>query len=128
MNRQGTKERATKGRSAWQSGLWAEDLAALWLQLKGYRILERRLKTPGGEIDILARRGSVVAVVEVKQRRERAQAAAAISARQQQRLENAVRFVLARRPELSHHDIRFDAVLVSSWGWLQHLPNAWTGS
>lgn len=107
------------------AGLSAERVAGWLLQLKGYRILARRLKTPGGEIDILARRGATVAVVEVKQRSSLDHAAGAISQRQQQRLVNAARFVLAQRPELSNHSIRFDALLVNRWGWPRHVVNVW---
>lgn len=107
------------------AGLSAERVAGWWLQLKGYRILARRLKTPGGEIDILARRGGTVAVIEVKQRFDFDDAAGAISQRQRQRLVNAARFVLAQRPELSHHSVRFDALLVNRWGWPRHIANVW---
>jgi len=107
------------------AGLSAERVAAWLLQLKGYRILARRLKTPGGEIDILAKRGSTVAVVEVKQRFTFDSAAGAISPRQQHRLVNAARFVLAQRPELSNHSVRFDALLVNRWGWPRHVVNVW---
>lgn len=106
-------------------GLSAERVAAWWLQLKGYRILARRLKTPGGEIDLLARRGGTVAIIEVKQRATHADAAGVISQRQQQRLKEAARFMLAQRPGLCNHSIRFDAVLVNRWGWPRHLVNVW---
>jgi hypothetical protein len=55
-------------RSAWLRGRRAEWLAAWWLRLKGYRILARDLRTPVGEIDLIARRGRVLALVEVKAR------------------------------------------------------------
>ena len=52
--------------AAFQRGLSAESRAALLLIAKAYRILERRWKTPFGEIDIVARRRGVVVFVEVK--------------------------------------------------------------
>ncbi len=58
-----------KRRRAEQGGRRAERLAALWLQLKGWKILGRRVRTPGGEVDLVARRGRTVAFVEVKTRR-----------------------------------------------------------
>lgn len=115
-------------RHAYQRGQLAEWVGSLWLQLKGYRILARRLKTPLGEIDLLALRGNTLAIIEVKQRTDHLTAAQAITPRQQQRLINAARFVLAQRPELSQHSVRFDALLVSRWGWLQHWPNAFSPS
>ena len=55
-------------RTAYLFGQKAETLAALWLRLKGYRILARRFRAPPGEIDLVARRGRVLALVEVKAR------------------------------------------------------------
>ena len=54
-------EREARGRRG-------EALAAWYLRLKGWRILAKRVKTPRGEIDLIARRGNVVAFVEVKWR------------------------------------------------------------
>ena len=54
-------EREARGRRG-------EALAAWYLRLKGWRILARRVKTPRGEVDLIARRGRTVAFVEVKWR------------------------------------------------------------
>ena len=59
------------------------------LRLTGWRILARRYATPAGEIDIVARRGTLIAFIEVKHRKERQGALEAISARQRRRIENA---------------------------------------
>jgi putative endonuclease len=109
----------------YRRGLYAEELAKLWLRLKGYRILAHRCKTPLGEIDLIATRGKNVALIEVKQRPTLAEGAAAISRHQQGRLQQAARFVLAGRPELREHSLRFDALLVNRWGWPRHLENIW---
>jgi hypothetical protein len=50
----------------------AETRAAIVLRLTGYRILDRRVRTPAGAIDIVVRRDAVVAFVEVKARQTRA--------------------------------------------------------
>ena len=55
-----------------------ESFACWWLRLHGYRILARNWRVPGGEIDIVARRGGVVAFVEVKARRDGGHAHAAL--------------------------------------------------
>ena len=52
-----------------ERGDWGEERAARYLRLHGYRILERNFRCRQGEIDIIARRGDVVAFVEVKQRK-----------------------------------------------------------
>lgn len=106
-------------------GRQAEALCCWCLRLKGYRVLGRRVRTPMGEIDILARRGGVLAVVEVKARSTRAQAGEAVSPRQRHRLGRAARWILASRPELARLSLRFDAMLVAPWRWPRHLPGAW---
>lgn len=110
---------------AWRRGRWAEALCAASLILRGYRILGRRLRSPVGEIDILARRGAVLAVVEVKARREIADAAEAVTGRQQDRLLRAAGWYVAGRPELAAMRIRFDVMLVTPWRWPEHIVDAW---
>ena len=61
-------------------GRRGENLAAWYLRLTGWRILARRVKTPRGEIDLIARRGKVVAFVEVKWRARAAELDYAIDA------------------------------------------------
>ena len=55
-------------RQRWRQGRRAEAWAVLWLRLKGYRILARNFRVPVGEIDVIAGRGRVLALVEVKAR------------------------------------------------------------
>ena len=55
-------------RTSYRAGLRAETIAALWLNLKFYRILSRRYRAQGGEVDIVALRGRTVVFVEVKAR------------------------------------------------------------
>ncbi|MCB2102941.1 MAG: YraN family protein [Rhodobacterales bacterium] len=108
-------------------GRRAEGLCVLALRLKGYRILARRLKTPAGEIDILARRGRVLAVVEVKTRAAAAAALEAVTPRQRQRLARAAEALTALRPDLfaDGPDLRFDVMAVTPGRWPRHLADAW---
>ena len=109
-------------------GRWAEAKAAIMLLLKGYRILARgfRVRHPGaGEIDIVARRGRVVAFVEVKARHGEAAAAEALSKTQQDRIAVAAGAFMQTRPEFAHCDWRFDAILVRPWHRPRHIPDAW---
>ncbi len=55
--------------SAGARGRWAEQLAEAVLTAAGYACLDRRFRAPGGEIDLVVRRGDVLAFVEVKARR-----------------------------------------------------------
>lgn len=112
-------------RRAERDGRLGETLAAIWLRLKGYRILARRLKTPVGEIDILARRGIILAVVEVKARRDRVLAAEAITAQQWRRLARAAAWALAHRPEWAGLSLRFDALLLGRGRLPRHVADAW---
>ena len=73
-------------REAYGRGQRAEALAAWWLRLKGYRILARGFRVAAGEIDLIARRGRLIALVEVKARPSLEEAGAAILPRQRERI------------------------------------------
>ncbi|MGE0212807.1 MAG: YraN family protein [Parvibaculaceae bacterium] len=103
----------------------AAELAACWLlRAKGYRILARRVKTPMGEIDVIARRGPVTAFMEVKRRETHDGALIAIDRRQAARIVNAARQWTARNPQALEGSCRFDIVTVSPYLLPRHLPNA----
>ena len=109
-------------------GRRAEFVAMLLLRLKGYAILERRFAAASGgrgEIDIVARRGSVIAFIEVKARANLDHAALAISPRQRERLLRGAEAYLAKRPRLAHLSPRFDAVLAAPGHWPRHVIDAW---
>ncbi len=98
---------------------------AVWrLRLAGYTILARRYKTRLGEIDIVARRGNVLAFVEVKARRQMTTAAEALRQRQFGRVSRAASLFLAQYPRYAVCAVRFDAVLVGGF-WPHHLPDVW---
>ena len=113
---------------AQRHGLWAETLAAWRLRLAGYRVVARNFRAPGGEIDLIVRRGRTLAFVEVKARPDRAQAAFAIQPVQRLRVRNAAAAFLARRAELAGLDLRFDVVLVCPGRLPQHIRDAWRDS
>jgi putative endonuclease len=108
-----------------RDGRLAETAAALWLMLKGYRILARRWRSPAGEIDLIARRGGTIAFIEVKRRATAEGAAEAITPRQRDRIARAAAAFLAARPALSGLDARFDAVLIAPRRIPRHLRDAW---
>ncbi len=112
-------------RRAYGRGRSAERLAAWWLRLKGYRILAHGFRAPAGEIDLVARRGNVLALVEVKARDDVAEAGASIDARQRARIERAGAAFLQRHPHLCGLDVRFDAVLIAPGRVPRHLADAW---
>lgn len=108
-----------------RSGRAAEALCRLALRLKGYRILGSRIRTPMGEIDIVARRGQTLAVVEVKRRPDWTAASEAVGARQRGRLVRAAGAFLATNPHYAGMSLRFDVMLVTPWAWPRHLQDAW---
>jgi putative endonuclease len=106
-------------------GRRGEALASLWLRLKGYRILARNWRHPLGEIDILARRGRILAVIEVKWRDRLDLAAASISPRQRHRIARAAAVFLAKQPDAAQLSLRFDALLLAPGRWPHHVADAW---
>ena len=105
--------RVALGALAHRDGHRSEWLAALLLMSRGYQLLGFRLKTRAGEIDILARRGRTLAVVEVKRRATLELALAALSRKQYDRLLAAGRAVLRQRPSLAGHLLRIDMVALA---------------
>ena len=120
---------AENRKRAERRGRRAEMLCVLALRLKGYAIVARRHVSGrglgAGEIDIVARRGSRLAFVEVKARPTLAQAAEAVGRHQRRRLGRAAAAFLARRPELAGLAARFDVMLVAPWRWPRHMIDAW---
>lgn len=110
---------------AYRAGRRAEMTAALLLRLKGYRILARDYRAGVGELDIVARRGRLLAVVEVKRRRDTATALAAVTARQQRRIARAAEAFVARHGNVGDLDIRFDIIVVVPHRLPRHIKDAW---
>jgi len=105
----------------------SEALAAWALRLKGYRILERRYRTKVGEIDIIARKGDLVAMVEVKARMTIAAAVDAVTRSSQGRIINAGNIWLARQRDFARLSIRYDIIAVQPRKWPRHFKGAWVG-
>ncbi len=106
-------------------GRQAETAAALWLQLKGYRILDRRVKTPKGEIDLIAAKGRMLVFVEVKQRQKLATALDAVTPDLQRRVQDAARLWVGRHRRHADWLWRFDIVLLAPGRFPRHMPDAW---
>ena len=119
--------RIARGAAARQSGRRSEVLAAIWLMAKGYRILGFRLKAPQAEIDLLAKRGDVLAVVEVKQRTSLEAALEAVAFDQRERLRRAGVAIAARRPGLQNCGVRLDLLALAPGRLPRHIPDAWKG-
>lgn len=120
--------RQARGAAARLAGRRAEAWAALWLMAKGYRILGFRLRTPQGEIDLLAQRGGVLAVVEVKQRQTLEAALETVTQMQRERLRRAGQAIASRRPSLQNLAVRLDLIALAPGRLPVHSPDAWKGA
>jgi putative endonuclease len=115
-----------KRQRAERGGRRAEKLAALWLQLKGWKILGRRVRTPVGEVDLIARRGRTLAFVEVKARSSADEAGFALDDYRLRRVAAAAE-ALAHRFARAGDDIRLDAVFIVPRRLPRHMTNVWHG-
>ncbi len=110
-------------------GRLAESLCAARLLLTGWRILARRLKAKAGsglgEVDIVARRGAVIAFIEVKARLDPTAALDAVTAMQRARIARAADVFIQRRAECADCEIRFDVMIVSRSFLPKRIADAW---
>lgn len=111
-----------------RAGRRGEAWAALFLQLKRYRILARRVKTPVGEIDLIAQRGDLVVFVEVKARGFSHQEAEALAAVNRRRIVRAAQLWLSRHPDLATRSLRFDVIFLAPFAWPRHIQAAFDAS
>ena len=116
MNRSAAEARGRK----------AERRTAWWLRLHGWRIVARRVRCSAGEVDIIARRGRMIAFVEVKTRRTSADLDTAIDAYRLRRVVAATH-ALAPRFARAGEDIRIDILLIAPFAWPRHVQNVWHG-
>ena len=113
-----------KRQLAEQRGRTAEAQVATWLRAQGWRVLETRVRTPAGEIDLVARRGSLVAFVEVKWRALAYELDYAIDQHRLARVAAAAEAV-AHRYLTDGDDMRIDVILLAPDKTLRHIENAW---
>ena len=111
----------------YRRGRMSEWIAAAALLARGYRILGRRVRTPYGEIDLIAVRGRRIAFVEVKRRATRLEAEAAITPRQVGRIARAAEFWVSRNAAYREHEQGLDAVLVTPGRLPIHVADALQG-
>jgi putative endonuclease len=115
-----------KRQRAERGGRRAEAKAALWLQLKGWRIMGRRVRTPVGEVDLIARRGRTIAFVEVKARATAKDADRALDDYRLRRVAAAAG-AIAHKYARDGEDIRIDAIFIIPRRLPRHLANVWIG-
>ena len=96
-------------------GRMGEGMAADYLIARGLLILDKNVRTPYGEIDLVAGDGEEVVFVEVKTRTNRAYGypETAITPQKFQQIVNAAQFILDQHPEYSR-SWRIDVVAVQT--------------
>ncbi len=114
----------TDRQRAERTGRRAELLAALCLMAQFFLIVARRVKTPVGEIDLVAKRGKLTVFVEVKQRRAGSDEETALESVNRQRIVRAASYYISRHPELAGRDLRFDVIFLAPWTWPRHVRDA----
>lgn len=107
-------------------GRRGEIIAAWFLRLKGWRVVAARVKTPRGEVDLIARRGKTIAFVEVKARANVRDLATAIDAYRLRRVAAAAEILLPKYGK-ECENMQIDVIMVAPWRWPNHLPNVWHG-
>lgn len=117
--------RDTAGRrKAFTRGVVSEYVAAAWLMARGYRIVAMRYRCKAGEIDIVARRGDLVAFIEVKARTSTEASVFAVDAHTQRRIRNASLAWLTRQPDGGRLSLSYDIVAVRPWRLPVHMRDA----
>lgn len=105
-------------------GRRAERRAAWWLRLHGWRILGERLRVAAGEVDLVARRGRIVAFIEVKWRERPEDLDLAIDQYRLRRVAAAAE-MLQHRFARPRDDIRIDVMLLAPGRLPRHLVHVW---
>lgn len=113
-----------KRQKAEKKGRFAERLAKLFLQLKGYRILEQRWKTKLGEVDLIAFKNNQFVFIEVKARKTHQLALEAVTHTNRRRIEAAAGAYLQYKKITPLPVLRYDIISVAGLR-LQHRQNAW---
>src|SRR5947208_1705769 len=115
-----------KRQKAEKRGRGAETLACWYLRLHGWRILARRVRVPGGEVDVVARRGKTLAFIEVKARATEEAAAIALDDYRLRRVVTAAEHLTARYMR-DGDGVRIDALFIVPRRWPKHLVHVWQG-
>lgn len=113
---------------AYAKGVLGEAAVCDRLTDGGMELLERRFRSPFGEIDLVMLDGDVLAFVEVKLRTRGGTEAgqAAVTPLKRRRMVEAARCYLGAHPEHAGRCVRFDVVTVTAEG-VRHVPDAFSG-
>ena len=125
---QDSKKRKVNRQKSHYKGLFGEQYALFWLRVKGYRCLNKRFKTPVGEIDLIMRKGKTICFIEVKHYMKLEQAAQSINNKQKKRISRTASLWMQQNTNYASYTQRFDALLLHGKGLtlrVKHIQNAW---
>ncbi|MDO8622247.1 MAG: YraN family protein [bacterium] len=111
-------------------GTLAENYAAVYLASQGYRVLEHNVRTPVGELDLVARKGREVVFVEVKARSTHAYGSPeeSVNRAKQRHLIRSAQAYMAKHRALRGSPYRIDVIAITWRGDAEpevvHIPNA----
>lgn len=111
-------------KKTYDRGIMAEGAAELFLRAKGFEILERRYKTPVGEVDIIALDDQYLVFVEVKARSSVDSALESITPKMRSRINDAASHFFSVKPKYADYPMRVDVVAVKLPFTIHHLENA----
>ncbi|PJB73303.1 MAG: hypothetical protein CO093_01030 [Alphaproteobacteria bacterium CG_4_9_14_3_um_filter_47_13] len=112
-------------KNSYQYGIFAENIVAWGLRLRGYKILAKRYKTPVGEIDLIASHKNIIIFIEVKARHNLSTALQALTPHMKKRIIRAAGYFIARHSAFSNYGMRFDLIAIAPPFYWEHLDNAW---
>jgi putative endonuclease len=112
------------GLKSYLAGKAAEEAVLAAYRVQGHRLLCRRWRGPGGEIDLVLAKAGELVFVEVKSSRSFASAVAQLSQRQIARLMASAEAALGFSAAGSLTPMRFDVALVDGRGRIDLIPNA----
>lgn len=113
-----------RGSRAHALGMSAETAACAALERDGWTVLARRFRTKAGEVDAIAERDGLLAIIEVKARPTLSVAAGALPARQRKRLIGAAEIIMAEHPDWGAAGVRFDVLVVDAAGAVRRIADA----
>ena len=116
--------RRPRARTAYATGIAAEDLACAALRADGWTIHARRLRTKAGEVDAVAEKAGILAMIEVKHRPTPGRSRRGHDHRQQSRLLGACEIILGEHPDWGINGVRFDVLLVDPAGRVRRIADA----
>jgi putative endonuclease len=111
-----------------QAGTLAENSAAAFLESQGFQIIARNFLRRVGELDVVARDGDLLLIVEVRTRADDrfGGAAASVTGVKQRRISKTAALFLGQRPDLRHCRVRFDVIVIRNGRveWIRHAFDA----